>query len=92
MVIALRPFWWLRIGGTFRDLVPGRKIAEVRQPILLIHAENDRRVGLSHARRLSAASGAVIHTIAGAGHTNVLGYRETHGRLLAFLEEIQEVG
>lgn len=89
MVVALRPFWWARIGGTFRDLIPERKIGDVRQPILLIQPENDRRVGLHHAQRLSAASGAALHVIPGAGHTNVLGHVETHGRLLAFLEEIQ---
>ncbi|HKJ01588.1 MAG TPA: alpha/beta fold hydrolase [Longimicrobiales bacterium] len=89
MVVALRPFWWARIGGTFRHLIPERKIAAVRQPILLIHPENDRRVGLDHARRLEAASGVPLHVIPGAGHTNVLGHAETHGRLLAFLEEVR---
>lgn len=89
MVVALRPFWWVRIGGTFRGLVPERRIPEVRQPILLIHPENDRRVGMHHAKRLSEASGVPLHVISGAGHTNVLGHAETHGRLFAFLEEIQ---
>lgn len=92
MVVALRPFWWVRIGGTFRHLIPERKIREVRQPVLVLQPENDRRVGLGHAQRLSAASGVGFHVIPGAGHTNVLGHAETHGRLLAFLEEIQVAG
>jgi alpha-beta hydrolase superfamily lysophospholipase len=89
MVVALRPFWWVRIGGTFRHLVPERKIRDVRQPILLIQPENDRRVGSDHAERLREASGVALHVIQGAGHTDVLAHAETHGRLLAFLEEIQ---
>jgi pimeloyl-ACP methyl ester carboxylesterase len=89
MVVALRPFWWVRLRGTFRELIPERKIADVRQPLLLIHPENDRRVARRHAERLSEASGVAVHVIPGAGHTNVLGHPETHGRLLAFLEGIQ---
>lgn len=88
MVVALRPFWWLRIGGTFRHLIPERKIREVRQPLLILQPENDRRVARDHAQRLSAAAGVEAHIIPGAGHTNVLGHAETHGRLVAFLEQV----
>lgn len=92
MVVALRPFWWVRIGGTFRHLIPERKIREVRQPLLILQPENDRRVGREHAERLSRAAGVGMHVIPGAGHTNVLSHAETHGRLLAFLERIEAAG
>jgi len=88
MVVLLRPFLWLRVGGTFRHLIPERKIGGLSQPVLLIHPERDRRVGLDHAQRLSAASGSPVHVISGAGHTNVLGFAETHGRIVEFLEEV----
>ena len=92
MVVVLRPFWWIRIGGTFRHLIPERKITEVRQRVLLIQPEHDLRVGMDHARRLSAASGAAVNVIPGAGHTDVLRRPETHGHLLRFLAEVQTGG
>lgn len=86
MVVALRPFWWLRAGGTFRGLVPERKIGDLTQPVLIIHPERDRRVGRDHAERLAAAAGIRPTVIPGAGHTDVLGRAETHRALAAFLE------
>ena len=57
MVTVLRPFWWRRIGGTFRPHMPVRRIRELDQPLLLIQPENDRRVGRDHAEELSKAAG-----------------------------------
>jgi alpha-beta hydrolase superfamily lysophospholipase len=88
MVVALRPFLWLRVGGTFRHLVPHRKVGLLTQPILVIQPEKDRRVSGSHAHRLAAAAGVEPHVIAGAGHTDVLGNRETHERVLTFLRRV----
>jgi len=88
MVVALRPFWWPRVGGTFRHLVPERKVAGVAQPLLLIHPGNDRRVARGHGERLAAAAGLPLHVVEGAGHTDVLAHPETLGRILTFLEEV----
>jgi len=88
MVVALRPFWWVRMGGSFRDLVPEREVARVRQPLLIIQAGRDRRVPAEHAERLSRASGRPVHMVEGAGHTEVLGDPETHRLVVEFLEEL----
>ncbi len=72
MVALLRPFWWRRIGGTFRPHVPARRIRELRQPLLLIQPENDRRVGRDHADRLSAAAGVPYQLVPDREHTDVL--------------------
>ena len=89
MVWLLRPFWWLRVGGTFRNLIPERKVVGLRQPLLLIHPENDRRVSVDHVRRLARASGVGARVIPDAGHTDVLSHPETLGRVLDFLESLQ---
>ncbi len=91
LVVALLPFWWPRVGGTFREFVPERKIGLVRQPVLVIQPESDRRVGLEHAERLAKAAGVPVHLIAGAGHTNVLSHPETLGRIVAFVEAVEAV-
>jgi alpha-beta hydrolase superfamily lysophospholipase len=90
MVVALRPFWWVRIGGTFRHLVPERKIGAVRLPVLILQPEHDQRVPREHAVRLARAAGASFHLIAGAGHTDVLDAPETRARVLAFLQEVAQ--
>jgi len=89
MVVALRPFWWPRVGGSFRHLVPERKIAGVRQPILVIQPEADRRVALRHAERLAKAAGVRVHVIVGAGHTDVLSHPEALARIVGFLEGVR---
>jgi alpha-beta hydrolase superfamily lysophospholipase len=71
-VTVLRPFWWWRIGGTFRPHSPVRRIRELRVPILLIQPELDQRVHRSHAERLSAAAGVPFHVVPGREHTDVL--------------------
>lgn len=90
LVVVLRPFWWARVGGTFRHLVPERKIGGLEQPVLVIHPERDRRVALHHAQRLARAAGVTPHVVEGAGHSDVLGRPETLARILAFLEEVGE--
>lgn len=89
MVVALRPFWWPRVGGTFRHLVPEKKIGSLRQPVLILHPEHDRRVSIEHARRLARAAGAPFHVIPGAGHSNALSHPETVARLIVFLDEVE---
>jgi pimeloyl-ACP methyl ester carboxylesterase len=88
MVVALRPFWWRRVGGTFRRLVPEREIRRIRLPALVVHPEKDRRVSRGHAERLARNAGARPHIIPGAGHTDVLGHTETHRVIVAFLEGV----
>jgi len=88
MVVALRPFWWIRLGGTFRGFMPERKIAELSLPILIVHPELDRRVPMAHAERLVRNSDAVREVIAGAGHTDFLGLAATHRAVLDFLEHV----
>lgn len=88
MVVALRPFWWRRVRGTFRRLVPEREIRRLRVPVLVVHPEDDRRVGRDHADRLALNAGGLPRIIPGAGHTDVLGRTETHRALVTFLEGI----
>lgn len=88
MVVALRPFWWPRVGGSFRHLVPERKMAGIAAPVLVIHPTEDRRVARAHAERLAGAARVRPCYIEGAAHTNVLSHPETIGRVLTFLEEL----
>lgn len=89
MVVALRPFWWMRVGSTFRNLIPEREIARVRQPLLLVQPGRDRRVSADQAQRLSRASGRPLHVVEGAGHTEVLGDPAAHRLVLDFLAELE---
>lgn len=86
MVVALRPFWWRRVRGTFRRLVPEREIRRIRHPVLVVHPEADRRVSQDHAERLARNADTRPSIIPGAGHTDVLGRTETHRAIVAFLE------
>jgi alpha-beta hydrolase superfamily lysophospholipase len=88
MVVALRPFWWRRVRGTFRRLVPEREIRRLRLPVLVVHPEDDRRVSRDHAERLAHRVGARPRIIPGAGHTDVLARTDTHRALVTFLERI----
>lgn len=72
MVTVLRPFWWRRMGGSFRPHMPARRIRELRVPVLIIQPENDRRVGRDHAERLSSAAGVPYQLVPGHEHTDVL--------------------
>ena len=71
-VTVLRPFWWWRVGGTFRPHSPVRRIRELDMPILIIQPELDQRVRRGHAERLSKAAGVPYHLIPGREHTDVL--------------------
>ena len=73
MVVVLRPFWWWRIGGSFRPHSPARRIQGLEVPVLIIQPENDTRVRRAHAERLSAAAGVPYHLVPGCEHTDVLG-------------------
>lgn len=88
MVAALRPFWRRRVGEPFHHLVPERKMGAIRHPVMVIHPEMDRRVGVAHALRLAGAAGTKAHIIGGAGHTDVLAHPETVGWVLDFLERV----
>jgi len=71
-VTVLRPFWWWRVGGTFRPHSPVRRIRELDVPILIIQPELDQRVRRGHAERLSKAAGVPFHIVPGREHTDVL--------------------
>lgn len=72
LVTLLRPFWWRRLGGTFRPHMPARRIGGLSQPLLIIQPENDRRVARDHAERLAAAAGVSYELVPGHAHTDVL--------------------
>ena len=72
MVKLLRPFWWRRLGGSFRPHMPVRRIREVQQPLLLIQPEHDRRVARHHADRLAEAAGVPYELVPDREHTDVL--------------------
>lgn len=88
LVAAFRPFWRRRVGEPFGHLVPERKIGLLRQPVMVLHPELDRRVGLGHAMRLAENAGVTPRIVAGAGHTDVLARAETVGWVLSFMEEV----
>ncbi len=71
-VMVLRPFWWWRLGGTFRPHSPERRIRELDLPLLIIQPELDQRVARRHADRLSKAAGIPYHLVPGREHTDVL--------------------
>ena len=71
-VMVLRPFWWWRVGGSFRPHSPERRIRELDIPILLIQPELDQRVHRRHAERLSRAARIPYHLVPGREHTDVL--------------------
>ncbi|MEE2905879.1 MAG: alpha/beta fold hydrolase [Gemmatimonadota bacterium] len=85
VVWVLRPFWWLRNGGTFRSLTPSRRISEVEVPLLIIQPEDDERVTREHARQLSAASGVPHQIVPDCDHTSVLGAPVTTRLVTEFL-------
>ena len=89
LVRLLRPFWWLRLKGSFRPLTPGRRVSEVRVPMLVVQPELDHRVPFTHAERLASAPGAVLRVVPGAGHTDVLAREETREHVLDFLGALE---
>jgi len=88
MVKVFRPFWWRRLGGTFRPLTPSRRIRELDLPILMIQPEHDQRVHRRHADRLAAAAGLEYHIIEGREHLDVLAAPETLRLVEAFVESL----
>lgn len=88
LVAILTPFFWRRVGSTFRELTPSRRIGEVDIPLLIIQPELDRRVDRAHAERLSAAAGIPYHLVKGCEHTDVLASPETLRLIEDFLEEV----
>lgn len=89
LVRVLRPFWWMRVGGTFKPLTPGRRIRELEVPVLVVQPGDDRRVPMAHAHRLARGAGVELHVVPEAGHTEFLGRPETHRLVLDFLEAFQ---
>ena len=88
LVSLLRPFWWHRVGSTFRPLTPSRRIRELDIPLLLIQPEHDKRVVREHADRLAEAAGVDYRLIPDREHTDVLGDPLTLRFVLEFLEDV----
>ena len=88
MVQIFRPFWWRRVGGTFRPLSPSRRIRELDLPILMIQPEHDQRVHRSHADRLAVAGDLEYHLIQDCEHTDVLAAPETLRLIEGFLQRL----
>ncbi len=88
LATILRPFFWRRVGGSFRPLTPSRRIRELDSPIIIIQPENDARVDRAHAERLSAAAGQPYELIEGYEHTDVLAAPETLRLIEEFLERL----
>jgi alpha-beta hydrolase superfamily lysophospholipase len=87
-VTVLRPFWWWRIGGTFRPHSPVRRIRELDVPILIIQPELDQRVRRAHAEKLSEAARVPVHLVPGREHTDVLVDPMTIGLVEEFVDGI----
>ena len=88
LVAILMPFFWRRVGSSFRRLTPSRRIKEIDIPLLIIQPEFDRRVLRPHAERLSAAAGEPYHLVKGCEHTDVLQAPETLRLIEEFLEAV----
>lgn len=88
LVTLLRPFWWRRVGGSFRPHTPSRRIRELRQPLLLIQPEHDQRVGRDHAERLSRSAGVPYQLVPDREHTDVLAAPMTARLVEDFLNEL----
>ena len=86
LVTVLRPFFWRRVGGTFRPLTPSRRIGEVGIPLLMIQPELDARVVRSHADRLAEAAGVDYEVIEDREHTDVLSDERTLRLVEEFLQ------
>lgn len=82
-----RPFFWRKLGSTFRDFTPSRRIAEIDVPLLLLQPELDARVVRAHADELAAAAGQPYVLIEGAEHTDVLENPRTLELIEAFVAE-----
>lgn len=81
LVPLLRPFWRIRVGVPERKVHPGRALARVGIPVLVVQPELDTRVPVSDGRRLAAVAGTPMALVAGARHTDVLQHPEL-GRLV----------
>ena len=88
IVTAFRPFFWRRVGSTFRELTPTRRIGELKLPLLMLQPEHDTRVVRDHADRLSAAAGQPYVLIEGAEHTDVLEHPRTTELLVEFASRL----
>jgi pimeloyl-ACP methyl ester carboxylesterase len=85
MTALLRPFWWWRLGGTFRPHSPARRIGSLNLPVLIIQPERDQRVQRRHAELLSEAAGVPFHLVPGSEHTSVLAAPMTTHLVLDFV-------
>jgi len=88
IVNLVRPFWWRRVGGTFRSLTPTRRIRELDIPLLLIQPEHDGRVVREHADLLAKAAQTDYRLIPDREHTDVLEDSLTLRFVLEFLEDV----
>lgn len=92
LVTVLRPFFWRRLGGTFRPLTPSRRIDELTMPIMMIQPELDARVVRAHADRLAAVTGLDYHVIEGREHTDVLSDPRTLELVEGFVDSVGGAG
>ncbi|WP_102124730.1 alpha/beta hydrolase [Deinococcus planocerae] len=79
-----------RVGARMRDMRPVDDVARLQdRPLLLIHGDADRVVGIENGRRLREAHGSArLLEIPGAGHLGVIGPRHLaryRAELLGFL-------
>lgn len=91
IVKTLFPFWRYRAGVPFRRLDPARKVKEVKVPVLVIHGDQDDSVPVAHARTLAAGAGVEPMILPGEGHNEILGRKEVHRSVLAFMEKTMKV-
>jgi len=92
VVRAMSPFWRFRAGVPLAALRPELRLLDVTVPVLVLHGEEDGRVGEEHARRLARAAGTEVRVIRGADHTEMLSHADLHQEVLAFLDRVGEVG
>lgn len=88
MVRTLRPFWAPRLGRSARELDPGRRAAEVRQPVVVVQPLEDTRVPPENGRELARDTGGRLVLVEGADHNDVLRRRELHEAVAGLLASV----
>ncbi|MDM9618896.1 alpha/beta hydrolase [Rhizobium sp. S96] len=75
-------------GRRLEDFDAGKAVGEIRRPVLVVHAEDDKEVSASHARRYAAFGQTVrLHWANGLGHRRIVNAAPVIDTILDFLRE-----
>jgi len=86
MLLLTGPFFLLHVRVWWTQLAPDRHIGEVGVPLTIVHGDRDRRVPVSHTRRLAQAAGVEPVVLEDVGHRDILHNPEFHALALDWAE------